>query len=73
VRAPQGDGCAERFVRTLMENLLRVRRCDTIEEPRQALRDFQRTQDEQRLIARHGHRPPAGIGRGQTMTMQRAA
>jgi putative transposase len=26
VRAPEGNGCAERFIRTLKENLLGVRR-----------------------------------------------
>ena len=32
VRAPEGNGCAERFIRTLKENLLWVRRFETIEE-----------------------------------------
>src|SRR6185295_4678010 len=40
VRAPEGNGCAERFIRTLKENLLWVRTFDTIEELRQALLDF---------------------------------
>ena len=34
VREPEGNGCAERFIRTLKENLLWVRRFDTIEELR---------------------------------------
>src|SRR5881409_1969036 len=37
VRAPEGNGCAERFIRTLKENLLWVQTFDTIEELRQAL------------------------------------
>jgi putative transposase len=37
VRAPEGNGCAERFIRTLKENLLWVRTFDTVEELRQAL------------------------------------
>ncbi len=37
VRAPEGNGCAERFIRTLKENLLWVRTFDTIEDLRQAL------------------------------------
>jgi len=37
VRAPEGNGCAERFIRTLKENLLWVRHFETIEELRQAL------------------------------------
>jgi len=33
VRAPEGNGCAERFIRALKENLLRVRTFDTVEDP----------------------------------------
>jgi putative transposase len=31
VREPEGNGCAERFIRTLKENLLWVRRFETVE------------------------------------------
>src|ERR1700693_2511508 len=37
VREPEGNGVAERFIRTLKENLLWVRTFDTIEELRAAL------------------------------------
>ena len=37
VRAPEGNGCAERFIRTLKENLLWVRAFETVEELRLAL------------------------------------
>jgi hypothetical protein len=37
VRAPEGNGCAERFIRTLKENLLWVRTFETVEELRLAL------------------------------------
>jgi hypothetical protein len=40
VRAPEGNGCAERFIRTLKENLLWVQTFDTIEDLRQALLAF---------------------------------
>jgi hypothetical protein len=40
VREPEGNGVAERFIRTLKENLLRVRTFDTIEELRTALVEF---------------------------------
>jgi putative transposase len=40
VRAPEGNGCAERFIRTLKENLLWVRTFETVEELRQALLHF---------------------------------
>ena len=43
VRAPEGNGCAERFIRTLKENLLWVRTFDTVEQLRQALLDFRQT------------------------------
>ena len=44
VREPEGNGVAERFIRTLKENLLWVRSFETIEELRLALLEFQRTQ-----------------------------
>jgi putative transposase len=43
VRAPEGNGCAERFIRTLKENLLWVRTFDTVEDLRQALLAFRET------------------------------
>ena len=73
VPAPEGNGCAERFIRTLKENLLRVRWFDTGEDLRQALLEFQRTDNEHWLIERHGHRPPAAIRQEQTVNMQNAA
>jgi transposase InsO family protein len=54
VRAPEGNGCAERFIRTLKENLLWVRRFETIEELRQALLAFRVIYNSTWLIARHG-------------------
>jgi transposase InsO family protein len=43
VRAPEGNGCAERFICTLKENLLWVRTFDTVEALRQALLEFRET------------------------------
>jgi putative transposase len=40
VREPEGNGCVERFIRTLKENLLWLRRFDTIEELLLALHRF---------------------------------
>ncbi len=48
VREPEGNGVAERFIRTLKENLLWVRRFDTIEALRLALLAF--TRDVQRAV-----------------------
>ena len=66
VRAPEGNGCAERFVRTLKENLLWVRTFATVEELRLALLDESRDfYNEHWLIERHGHRSPAQFRRDQ--------
>ena len=73
VRAPEGNGCAERFIRTLKENLLWVRTFRTVEELRLALIDFRRTYNECWLIERHGHRSPAQFRRDQMDTMPLAA
>ena len=43
VREPEGNGFVERFIRTLKENLLWVRRFDTIEELCLALHRFKET------------------------------
>ena len=59
VREPQGNGVAERFIRTLKENLLWVRTFDTIEELRAALVEFARHYNETWLVAPHGYRTPA--------------
>jgi len=61
VREPEGNGCAERFVRVLKENLLWVRRFDTVEELRGALLAFQRTYNQGWIIERHGYRTPAQV------------
>jgi len=73
VRAPEGNGCAERFIRTLKENLLWVQWFETVEELRQALLDFQRTYNEEWIIQRHRYQTPAQIRRQQTTEMQTAA
>jgi putative transposase len=73
VRAPEGNGCAERFIRTLKENLLWVRTFDTVEELRQALLEFRETYNATWLIERHGFRPPAAIRNERLPTAARAA
>jgi transposase InsO family protein len=65
VRAPEGNGCAERFIRTLKENLLWIRTFDTIEELRQALLEFRDTYNATWLIQRHGFQTPAAIRQQQ--------
>ncbi|CAO3425078.1 hypothetical protein [Azospirillum doebereinerae] len=61
VREPEGNGVAERFIRTLKENLLWVHTFDTVEELRRALVEFAGHYNETWLVARHGHRTPAQV------------
>ena len=65
VREPEGNGCAERFIRTLKENLLWVRRFDTAEDLRQALLAFREIDNTTWLIERHGFQTPAAVRQGQ--------
>jgi putative transposase len=73
VRAPEGNGCAERFIRTLKENLLWVRTFDTVEELRLALLEFRETYNATWLIERHGFRPPSAVRQDQLSTAALAA
>jgi len=61
VREPEGNGCVERFIRTLKENLLWVRRFETVEELRQALHAFRDTYNQSWIVERHGYRTPAQV------------
>ena len=58
VREPEGNGVAERFIRTLKENFLWVHTFGTIEDLRCALRDFVAHYNATWLVARHGYRTP---------------
>lgn len=61
VRQPEGNGCIERFFRTLKEQLLWVRHFSTIEELRRALLTFKETYNREWLIGRLGYRSPAQV------------
>ena len=73
VRAPEGNGCAERFIRTLKENLLWVRSFETIEELRQALLAFRETYNTTWLIERHGFMTPTALRQRQLQPVAEAA
>ena len=73
VRAPEGNGCAERFIRTLKENLLWIRTFETIEELRQALLEFRETYNTTWLIERHGFVSPAAFRQSQLQPAAKAA
>ena len=78
VREPEGNGVAERFIRTLKENLLRVQTFETIEALRLALLEFAawynaHWYNAHWLVARHRHRTPAQVRADQQPTMDQAA
>ena len=73
VRAPEGNGCAERFIRTLKENLLWVRHFQTIEELRLALLEFREVYNATWLIERHGFMSPAEFRQRQLQPAALAA
>jgi putative transposase len=73
VREPEGNGCAERFIRTLKENLLWVRRFETVEELRLALQQFRQTYNQSWIIERHGYRTPAQVRAAQLERVPMAA
>src|SRR5690349_11323363 len=73
VREPEGNGCAQRFIRVLKENLLWVRRFDTVEELRLALLAFQQTYNQSWIVEPHGYRTPAQVRAEQTTARLMAA
>jgi len=80
VREPEGNGVAERFIRTLKENFLWVHTFGTIEDLRRALRDFVAHYNATWLVARHGYRTPdqiraeqRSLARGQPTNLPLAA
>jgi transposase InsO family protein len=73
VREPEGNGCVERFIRTLKENLLWVHRFDTIEDLRLALQRFKETYNRTWIVERHGYQTPAAIRAAQLAPLPAAA
>ena len=59
VREPEGNWVAERFVRTLKENLLWVRNFETTEGLRLTLLEFKRIYNDEWMLDRYGYRSPA--------------
>ena len=66
VREPEGNGCVERFIRVLKENLLWLRRSETVEHLRQALLAFKDAYNEGWILQWHGYRTPAQVRLDQT-------
>ena len=65
---PEGNGCIERFFRTLKEQLLWVQHFTDVEDLQQALRTFKETYNHQWLIERLGFRAPAVVRRAFALT-----
>jgi transposase InsO family protein len=58
LREPEGNGCIERFFRTLKEQLLWVRHFETTEELTEALLEFRQRYNSQWLIEPLQFQPP---------------
>jgi putative transposase len=72
-RDPAGNGCADRFIRTLKEHLVWLTTLDTVAELRLALHAFQRHYNETWLIGRQGYNTPAQVRHAQRCALADAA
>ena len=73
VRQPEGNGCIERFFRTLKEQLLWVQRFRHLEELHSALNDFRRRYNHHWILQRLNYRAPARARRDFTLDLGVAA
>jgi transposase InsO family protein len=73
VRQPEGNGCIERFFRTLKEQLLWVRRFRDLEELRAALTEFQHRYNQHWVLERLNYRTPAQARRDFQLELGAAA
>jgi putative transposase len=73
VRQPEGNGCIERFFRTLKEQLLWVRRFRDLEQLRAALREFRDRYNHHWIIERLNYRTPIQARRDFQLALEAAA
>jgi putative transposase len=73
VRQPEGNGCIERFFRTLKEQLLWVRYFRDLDELHAALVEFRHRYNHNWIIGRLGYRTPAQTRRDFALADQIAA
>lgn len=73
VRQPEGNGCLERFFRTLKEQLLWIRRFRDLAELREALNEFRHRYNEHWIVQRLGYRTPAQARRDFAVELRAAA
>jgi transposase InsO family protein len=73
VRQPEGNGCIERFFRTLKEQLLWVRRFRDLAELQQALAQFRHRYNHHWILQRLNYRSPAQARRDFQLELEAAA
>lgn len=73
VRQPEGNGCIERFFRTLKEQLLWLRRFRNLDELREALTEFRQRYNEHWILERLQYRTPAQARRDFSLELGQAA
>src|SRR3954467_15147994 len=73
VRQPEGNGCIERFFRTLKEQLLWIRHFCDLEELRAALIEFRTRYNHQWILQRLNYRTPVQARHDFTLERQPAA
>jgi putative transposase len=73
VRQPEGNGCIERFFRTLKEQLLWLRRFRNLAQLRVALAEFRERYNHQWIIERLNYRTPAQARRDFAVELKVAA
>jgi putative transposase len=73
VRQPEGNGCIERFFRTLKEQLLWVRDFRDIAELREALGEFRERYNEHWILERLQYRTPSQARRDFSLALSPAA
>ena len=73
VRQPEGNGCIERFFRTLKEQLLWIRRFRDLEELRASLIEFRDRYNHQWILERLNYRTPAQARRDFHVELEVAA
>ena len=73
MRQPEGNGVAERVIKTLKEQLLWVRHFPTVEALRKGLAEFAVLYNASWLRERHGHKTPNQIRAEQKALATEAA
>ena len=73
VRQPEGNGCIERFFRTLKEQLLWLQTFANLQELRHALIDFRQRYNQHWILERLGYRSPAQARAQFSLALAQAA